>query len=45
MASQLAGALGQWLTQLMSPAALKWILGLSFIAMLVIALNPDLIRR
>ena len=36
-----AGALGQWLTRLVSPEALRWILGLSFIAMGVWALIPD----
>jgi len=36
-----AGALGQWLTHLVSPEALRWILGLSFIAMGVWALVPD----
>ena len=36
-----AGALGQWLTHLVSPEALRWILGLSFIAMAVWTLIPD----
>ena len=36
-----AGAVGQWLTQLVSPDVLRWILGLSFIAMGVWALIPD----
>lgn len=36
-----AGALGQWLTHLISPEALRWILGLSFIAMAVWTLVPD----
>ena len=36
-----AGAVGQWLTQLVSPDVLRWILGLSFIAMGVWTLIPD----
>lgn len=36
-----AGALGQWLTQLVSPEVLRWVLGLSFMAMGVWALIPD----
>jgi putative Ca2+/H+ antiporter (TMEM165/GDT1 family) len=36
-----AGALGQWLTHLVSPEALRWILGVSFIAMAVWTLIPD----
>ena len=36
-----AGALGQWLTQLVSPDVLRWILGLSFMAMGVWTLIPD----
>lgn len=36
-----AGAVGQWLTHLLSPGALRWILGLSFIAMAVWTLIPD----
>ena len=37
----LAGALGTWLTTLMSPQTLRWILGASFIAMAVWMLIPD----
>jgi len=36
-----AGAVGQWLSHLVSPEALRWILGLSFIAMAVWTLIPD----
>ncbi len=37
----LAGALGTWITQLLSPQTLRWVLGLSFIAMAVWTLIPD----
>ena len=37
----LAGALGAWLTTLVSPEILRWVLGLSFIAMAVWILIPD----
>ena len=37
----LAGAVGAWLTTLMSPGTLRWVLGLSFIAMAVWTLIPD----
>ena len=37
----MAGALGAWLTSLISPQALRWILGASFIAMAVWMLIPD----
>ncbi len=37
----LAGAIGQWLTRLVSPEALRWVLGLSFIAMAAWTLIPD----
>ncbi|MFN4065325.1 UPF0016 domain-containing protein [Azoarcus communis] len=37
----LAGAVGTWLTSLMSPETLRWVLGLSFIAMAVWTLIPD----
>jgi putative Ca2+/H+ antiporter (TMEM165/GDT1 family) len=37
----LAGAVGAWLTTLLSPGALRWVLGLSFIAMAVWTLIPD----
>lgn len=36
-----AGALGAWLTTLFEPQTLRWILGLSFIAMAVWILIPD----
>ena len=37
----LAGALGQWVTHQLSPDVLRWILGLSFIAMAAWTLVPD----
>jgi putative Ca2+/H+ antiporter (TMEM165/GDT1 family) len=37
----LAGALGSWLTSLMGPQTLRWVLGVSFIAMAVWTLIPD----
>lgn len=36
-----AGALGTWLTALMGPTALRWVLGLSFLAIAVWVLIPD----
>lgn len=36
-----AGALGSWVTTLMGPATLRWVLGISFIAMAVWTLIPD----
>jgi putative Ca2+/H+ antiporter (TMEM165/GDT1 family) len=36
-----AGALGSFITTVMSPLALRWVLGLSFIAMAVWILIPD----
>jgi len=36
-----AGALGQWLTTLMGPHVLRWVLGLSFLAMAGWMLIPD----
>ncbi len=36
-----AAALGTWLTSLLGPQTLRWILGLSFIAMAVWTLIPD----
>jgi Ca2+/H+ antiporter, TMEM165/GDT1 family len=36
-----AGALGVWLASLMGPQGLRWVLGISFIAMAVWALIPD----
>ena len=37
----LAGALGGWLTILVSPEVMRWILGISFIAMALWMLVPD----
>lgn len=37
----LAGALGTWLTSLLGPAPLRWILGVSFIGMAIWTLIPD----
>jgi putative Ca2+/H+ antiporter (TMEM165/GDT1 family) len=37
----LAGALGSWITTVLSPQALRWILGASFVAMAVWMLIPD----
>lgn len=37
----LAGALGAWLTGVIGPEALRWILGISFLAMAVWTLIPD----
>ena len=36
-----AGALGAWITTLLSPNTLGWILGISFIAMAIWTLKPD----
>lgn len=36
-----AGALGAWITQLLAPQTLRWILGLSFLAMAGWTLIPD----
>lgn len=36
-----AGALGAWINSLVPPATLRWVLGLSFIAMAVWTLIPD----
>ena len=36
-----AGALGSWITVLMGPQTLRWVLGLSFIGMAVWTLIPD----
>lgn len=36
-----AGALGAWITSLLAPETMRWILGLSFIAMAVWTLIPD----
>lgn len=37
----LAGILGTWLTQLMAPDALRWLLGISFILMAAWVMIPD----
>lgn len=37
----LAGAVGSWVTSVLGPQALRWVLGLSFIAMAVWMLIPD----
>jgi putative Ca2+/H+ antiporter (TMEM165/GDT1 family) len=36
-----AGALGAWLTALLSPTSLRWLLGISFLAMALWTLIPD----
>lgn len=40
----LAGALGAWITAVLSPDILRWVLGLSFIAMAVWTMIPDKIE-
>lgn len=37
----LAGALGAWITSLVAPEAMRWVLGLSFIGMAIWTLIPD----
>ncbi len=37
----LAGALGSWITALLAPETLRWVLGVSFIAMAIWTLIPD----
>ncbi|MDB5773669.1 MAG: hypothetical protein JWM42_4043 [Burkholderia sp.] len=37
----LAGALGSWITSLVEPQTMRWVLGLSFIAMAIWTLIPD----
>lgn len=37
----LAGAVGTWITAVLSPQTLRWVLGVSFLAMAVWALVPD----
>jgi len=37
----IAGALGAWLTRVIGPEAMRWVLGLSFIAMAAWMLVPD----
>ncbi len=41
----LAGALGAWITSVMSPDAMRWILGISFIGMAVWTMIPDKIEE
>jgi len=41
----LAGALGAWITSLVSPDILRWVLGLSFLAMAAWTLVPDTIEE
>lgn len=41
----LAGALGAWITSVVSPDTMRWVLGLSFIAMAVWTLIPDKIEE
>ena len=36
-----AGALGSWITSLVGPETLRWVLGISFIAMAIWTLIPD----
>jgi putative Ca2+/H+ antiporter (TMEM165/GDT1 family) len=40
----LAGALGAWITSVVSPEVMRWALGLSFIAMAIWTLIPDKIE-
>jgi putative Ca2+/H+ antiporter (TMEM165/GDT1 family) len=40
----LAGALGAWITSAVSPAILRWVLGLSFVGMAIWTLIPDAIE-
>ena len=41
----LAGALGAWITSVISPEVMRWALGLSFIAMAIWTLIPDKIEE
>lgn len=41
----LAGALGAWITSIVSPEAMRWALGLSFIGMAIWTLIPDKIEE
>lgn len=36
-----AGALGSWITSLVAPEAMRWVLGLSFVGMAIWTLVPD----
>lgn len=41
----LAGALGAWITSVMSPDTMRWVLGLSFLGMAIWTLIPDKIEE
>ncbi len=41
----IAGALGAWITSVISPEIMRWVLGLSFIAMAIWTLIPDEIEE
>ncbi|MCB1610720.1 MAG: UPF0016 domain-containing protein, partial [Xanthomonadales bacterium] len=41
----LAGAVGTWITTWLGPIALRWVLGLSFLAMAIWILIPDQLDR
>lgn len=41
----MAGALGAWVTSVLSPEVLRWVLGLSFLAMAVWTMIPDKIEE
>jgi Ca2+/H+ antiporter, TMEM165/GDT1 family len=41
----LAGALGAWITSVLSPEVMRWVLGLSFIGMAIWILIPDRIEE
>jgi putative Ca2+/H+ antiporter (TMEM165/GDT1 family) len=41
----LAGALGAWITSMLTPETLRWLLGASFIAMAIWTLIPDKIEE
>ncbi len=41
----LAGALGAWITTVVTPEAMRWVLGLSFIGMAIWTLVPDEIEE
>ena len=41
----LAGALGAWITAMLSPEVLRWVLGLSFVGMAIWTLIPDKIEE
>jgi putative Ca2+/H+ antiporter (TMEM165/GDT1 family) len=41
----LAGALGAWITSMVTPGAMRWVLGLSFIGMAIWTLIPDKIEE